>query len=63
MGREMTGAHRFPPGFFDRADAGSDDRVLPAVPRIVTHIDDGAIAAVGALYDELGSRRLTCSTS
>ena len=23
-------------------------------PRLVTHIDDGAIAAVGALYDELG---------
>ena len=25
MGREITGAHRFPPGFFDRADPGSDD--------------------------------------
>jgi SAM-dependent methyltransferase len=52
MGREMTGAHRFPPGFFDRADAGSDDAFYH-VPRIVTHIDDGAIAAVGALYAEL----------
>ena len=26
-------------------------------PRYVTHIDDGAIAAVGALYDELGIAR------
>jgi SAM-dependent methyltransferase len=43
----------FPPGFFDRADP-SDDAVFYATPRIVTHIDDGAIAAVGALYDELG---------
>ena len=44
---------RFPPGFFDRADQGSDDAFY-RVPRLVTHIDDGAIAAVGALYDELG---------
>ena len=43
----------FPPGFFDRADAGADDAFY-RVPRIVTHIDDGAIAAVGALYEELG---------
>lgn len=24
------------------------------MPRLVTHIDDGAIAAVGAAYEELG---------
>jgi SAM-dependent methyltransferase len=42
----------FPPGFFDRVDAGPD-AVFYRPPRLVTHIDDGAIAAVGALYDEL----------
>jgi SAM-dependent methyltransferase len=43
----------FPPGFFDRADPSSDaDFYRP--PRLVTHIDEGAIDAVGALYDELG---------
>jgi SAM-dependent methyltransferase len=42
----------FPPGFFERADASADERFY--VPeRFVTHIDDGAIAAVGASYDEL----------
>lgn len=43
----------FPPGFFDRADDSPDD-VFYAPPRLVTHIDDRAIAAVGALYTELG---------
>jgi len=43
----------FPHGFFDRADEADDARFYEA-PRLVTHIDDGAIAAVGALYDELG---------
>ena len=43
----------FPPGFFDRADP-ADDEVFYAPPRLVVHIDDGAIAAVGALYEELG---------
>lgn len=43
----------FPPGFFDRAD-GSPDARFYGPPRLVTHIDDRAIAAVGALYDELG---------
>jgi Methyltransferase domain len=43
----------FPPGFFSRADASSDaDFYLPA--RLVTHIDDRAIAAVSELYAELG---------
>jgi SAM-dependent methyltransferase len=43
----------FPDGFFDRADDSPDD-FFYAPPRLVTHIDEGAIAAVGALYDELG---------
>jgi SAM-dependent methyltransferase len=43
----------FPPGFFDRADDTSDaDFYRPT--RLVTHIDDGATAAVGDLYEELG---------
>lgn len=43
----------FPPGFFDRADPGPDDRFY-APARLVTHIDEDAVAAVGALYEELG---------
>jgi SAM-dependent methyltransferase len=43
----------FPLGFFDQADP-SPDSVFYAWPRLVTHIDDHAIAAVGALYDEIG---------
>jgi SAM-dependent methyltransferase len=43
----------FPPGFFDRADPGADTAFYE-VPRLVTHIDDRAVAAVGALYEELG---------
>ena len=45
--------HDLPPWFFDRDDPRPDG-VFYAVPRLVTHIDDGAIAAVGALYEELG---------
>lgn len=43
----------FPPGFFDRADPSPDAGFYRPL-RLVTHIDDGAIAAVGALYAELG---------
>jgi SAM-dependent methyltransferase len=43
----------FPPGFFDRADP-ADDAEFYAPPRLVTHIDEGAIRAVGELYRELG---------
>ena len=43
----------FPPGFFDRADETPDER-FSDFDRFVTHIDDGAIAAVGQLYEELG---------
>jgi SAM-dependent methyltransferase len=42
----------FPTGFFDRSD-DSDDAGFYSWPRLVTHIDAGAIAAVGALYEEL----------
>lgn len=43
----------FPPGFFSRADEAAD-AVFYRPPRLVTHIDDGAIAAVGRLYTDLG---------
>ena len=43
----------FPPGFFDRADPNPDAAFYRPL-RLVTHIDDDAIAAVGALYTELG---------
>jgi SAM-dependent methyltransferase len=43
----------FPAGFFDRVDPGPDAAFYRPL-RLVTHIDDDAIAAVGALYDELG---------
>ena len=46
-------SHGFPPGFFDRGDPNPDD-VFYAPTRLVTHIDAGAIATVGALYAELG---------
>lgn len=44
---------QWPVGFFDRQDS-SDDADFYGPPRLVTHIDDGAIAAVSELYDELG---------
>ena len=44
---------RFPEGFFDRADP-SPDPDFYAAPRLVHHIDDRAVDAVGALYEELG---------
>ena len=43
----------FPPLFFARQDPSPDSEFY-SWPRLVTHIDDDAIAAVGALYDELG---------
>jgi SAM-dependent methyltransferase len=43
----------FPDWFFQRDDTSPDSHFYgPA--RLVTHIDDGAIAAVGQLYQELG---------
>ncbi len=41
----------FPPGFFNRVDQQPDDEFYEPL-RLVTHIDDGAIAAVRDLYDE-----------
>jgi SAM-dependent methyltransferase len=46
------GDDRFPLHFFARADEEDDD-VFYATPRLVTHIDDDAIVAVGQLYEEL----------
>lgn len=46
----------FPEGFFARED-DSDDDVFYAPARMVTHIDDRAIAAVGEIYRELGIDR------
>lgn len=43
----------FPAGFFERADPEPDGDFY-AAPRLVTHIDAGAIRAVGELYAELG---------
>ena len=43
----------FPDGFFDRSDA-TEDTHFYSVPRLVTHLDDAAIDAVGGLYEELG---------
>jgi SAM-dependent methyltransferase len=42
----------FPDWFFDRVDPGPD-AAFYGPPRLVTHIDEGAIAAVGDLYAEL----------
>ena len=43
----------FPDGFFAREDE-SPDATFYGPPRLVTHIDDGAVAAVSDLYAELG---------
>lgn len=42
----------FPAGFFDRDDDSSDGSFY-AMPRLVTHLDDAAIMAVGRYYAEL----------
>lgn len=39
----------FPPGSFDREDEAPDPQFY-SDPRLVTHIDEGAIAAVGDVY-------------
>ncbi len=49
----MEDGSPFPPSFFDQSDP-TPDSVFYSSPRLVTHIDDHAIAAVGALHDELG---------
>lgn len=45
----MTGLDQLPPNAFQRDDETPDD-VFYEPPRLVTHIDDGAIAGVTALY-------------
>lgn len=42
----------FPPGAFDRVDDG-DDAEFYVPPRLVTHIDEQAIAALSAFYGEV----------
>jgi SAM-dependent methyltransferase len=42
----------FPAGFFERDDSAPDEKFYRG-PRLVNHIDDEAIAAVGDLYAEL----------
>ena len=42
----------FPPGAFMREDE-NDDSLFYQDPRLVVHIDDGAIAAIGELYKEV----------
>ena len=49
---DREGEGGFPAGFFDRADPSPDPHFY-AAPRLVTHLDDRAIDAVGGLYDEL----------
>jgi SAM-dependent methyltransferase len=50
----VSGRHTpFPAGFFARQDE-TDDADFYSFDRFVTHIDDGAIYAVGELYNELG---------
>ena len=49
----MTDVHGFPPGFFRRSDP-SPDTAFYSFERLVTHIDDRAIATVGTLYEHLG---------
>ena len=43
---------RFPPEFFQRDD-DSNDAEFYTMPRLVVHIDDGAIVAVGRLFQQL----------
>lgn len=50
--RKLAGYGGFPDGFFDRSDESNDELFYGPI-RLVQHIDDGAIAAVGELYQEL----------
>ncbi len=55
----------FPPGAFDREDEAADTQFYHD-PRLVTHIDEGAIAAVGEVYARLippGARILDLMSS
>lgn len=48
----MAEGAALPPGSFDRIDAG-DDLAFYAPPRLVTHIDEAAVAALTGLYRSL----------
>ena len=48
---DITRLADLPPGAFAKADPAPDDRFY-AAPRMVAHIDEGAIRAVTALYAE-----------
>ena len=50
--RSHVGYEHFPEGFFGRMDESDDAHFYEPV-RMVHHIDEGAIAGVGALYHEL----------
>jgi hypothetical protein len=52
MAHGPQGDDGFPGGFFARADEDVDG-IFYAPTRLVTHIDDDAITAVGDLYEEL----------
>ena len=45
-------SRQLPADFFRRVD-DDDDEVFYLVPRLVVHIDDGAIAKVGEIYERL----------
>ena len=53
MTESVHDEHGFPTGFFRRSDPSPDTQFY-AFDRLVTHIDDRAIAAVGSLYHHLG---------
>jgi SAM-dependent methyltransferase len=48
----MSRTFDFPSDAFERID-GDDDALFYSFPRRVVHIDDGAIAALGRLYEEI----------
>ena len=53
MSRSGSSEEAFGPGFFAREDE-RPDTTFYAPTRLVTHIDEGAVAAVSDLYAELG---------
>src|SRR2546427_10555763 len=64
-GSDRVGDGLFSSAAYARDDESSDDRFYVA-PRMVVHIDDGAIAALGRLYSEVlptGGRLLDLMSS
>ena len=53
IGQTRCVSNFFPAGFFERSDE-QPDQFFYGPSRLVTHIDQTAIGAVGALYTELG---------